>query len=351
MEKKNTKKEVIKEVEETKINDISDRTKTLVLSIGWIATAVVLVVVLLMNRIPKLENGNEVVASIDGLEISANDFYTELKGASGYYTLNDMIDKFIAKKEVKDTTKAYEYADSYIEYYRLQYEQNNMDFEEEIEKTGTTLEEIREGIAMDYLVQQAAEEYVKSTIKDEEIDTYYKDNIYEELTVRHILIKSNVSSTATDDEKKKAEEEALKKANEILAKYKNGEDFAELAKTYSEDTGTKEDGGLYANFNQTNTDQAFFKAAYALKDGQVTDTPVKSQYGYHLILKVGENAKPKKEEVKDEILDGILKAKENEDSKIYDKAWVTLRENYNFQIFDTKLKSTYKTMAEDIKNS
>ena len=351
MAKKNTKKEVIKEVEETKINDISDRTKTLVLSIGWIATAVVLVVVLLMNRIPKLENGNEVVASIDGLEISANDFYTELKGASGYYTLNDMIDKFIAKKEVKDTTKAYEYADSYIEYYRLQYEQNNMDFEEEIEKTGTTLEEIREGIAMDYLVQQAAEEYVKSTIKDEEIDTYYKDNIYEELTVRHILIKSNVSSTATDDEKKKAEEEALKKANEILAKYKNGEDFAELAKTYSEDTGTKEDGGLYANFNQTNTDQAFFKAAYALKDGQVTDTPVKSQYGYHLILKVGENAKPKKEEVKDEILDGILKAKENEDSKIYDKAWVTLRENYNFQIFDTKLKSTYKTMAEDIKNS
>lgn len=351
MAKKNTKKEVIKKVEETKINDISDRTKTLVLSIGWIATAVVLVIVLLMNRIPKLENGNEVVASIDGLEISANDFYTELKGVSGYYTLNDMIDKFIAKKEVKDTTKAYEYADSYIEYYRLQYEQNNMDFEEEIEKTGTTLEEIREGIAMDYLVQQAAEEYVKSTIKDEEIDTYYKDNIYEELTVRHILIKSNVSSTATDDEKKKAEEEALKKANEILAKYKNGEDFAELAKTYSEDTGTKEDGGLYANFNQTNTDQAFFKAAYALKDGQVTDTPVKSQYGYHLILKVGENAKPKKEEVKDEILDGILKAKENEDSKIYDKAWVTLRENYNFQIFDTKLKSTYKTMAEDIKNS
>jgi len=351
MAKKNTKKEVIKKVEETKINDISDRTKTLVLSIGWIATAVVLVIVLLMNRIPKLENGNEVVASIDGLEISANDFYTELKGASGYYTLNDMIDKFIAKKEVKDTTKAYEYADSYIEYYRLQYEQNNMDFEEEIEKTGTTLEEIREGIAMDYLVQQAAEEYVKSTIKDEEIDTYYKDNIYEELTVRHILIKSNVSSTATADEKKKAEEEALKKANEILAKYKNGEEFAELAKTYSEDTGTKEDGGLYANFNQTNTDQAFFKAAYALKDGQVTDTPVKSQYGYHLILKVGENAKPKKEEVKDEILDGILKAKENEDSKIYDKAWVTLRENYNFQIFDTKLKSTYKTMAEDIKNS
>ena len=351
MAKKNAKKEVIKKVEETKINDISDRTKTLVLSIGWIATAVVLVVVLLMNRIPKLENGNEVVASIDGLEISANDFYTELKGASGYYTLNDMIDKFIAKKEVKDTTKAYEYADSYIEYYRLQYEQNNMDFEKEIEKTGTTLEEIREGIAMDYLVQQAAQEYIKSTIKDEEIDTYYKDNIYEELTVRHILIKSNASATATADEKKKAEEEALKKANEILAKYKNGEEFAELAKTYSEDTGTKEDGGLYANFNQTNTDQAFFKAAYALKDGQVTDTPVKSQYGYHLILKVGENAKPKKEEVKDEILDGILKAKEKEDAKIYDKAWVTLRENYNFQIFDTKLKSTYKTMAEDIKNS
>jgi len=350
MAKKNTKKEVIKKEEKKEIkNDyISDRAKTLILSIGWIATAVILFVVLLINKVPKLDNGSEVVASVDGYQITADEFYTELKEASGYYSLNSMIDYFIAKKEVTDTTKAYEYADSYIESYRLQYEQNGMDLEKEVEKNGTTLEEVRENIAMDYLVEQAATNYIKSTITEDEIKTYYKDNIYEELTVRHILIKSTATSSSTSEEKKKAETEALNKANDIIAKYKNGEDFAELAKKYSEDTGTKEDGGLYANFNQTNTDESFFKAAYALKDGEITTTPVKSQYGYHVILKVGQNTKPKLEDVKEEILDGILEVKEKEDSKIYDKAWITLREKYNFQIFDTKLKSTYKTMAEDI---
>lgn len=354
MAKKNTKKEVIKKetkVEEVKINDISDKTKTLVLSIGWIATAVILVITLLMNRIPKLENGKEIVASLDGFEITADDLYGKLKANSGYFTLNSIIDEYIAKKEIKDTTKAYEYADSYLESYRLQYEQSGMDFEKEIEKTGSTLEELRDGIASDYLIQQAAENYVKSTITDKEIDTYYKENIYEELTVRHILITSKASKDATAEEKKKAETEALNKANDIIAKYKNGEDFISLAKTYSEDTGTKEDGGLYANFNQTNTDKAFFKAAYALKDGQITETPVKSEYGYHVILKVGENTKPSLEKVKEDILDDILEIKAEEDTKLYDKAWVTLREKYNFQIFDTKLSSTYKTMAEDIKNS
>ena len=130
MANKNTKKEVIKKVEEVKVNDISNRTTTIILSIGWIATAIILVAVLLINRVPKLKDGAEVVASIDGYKITADDFYSELKGNSGYYILNDLIDNYIAKNEIKDTTKAYTYADTYIESYRLQYEQNGMNFEE-----------------------------------------------------------------------------------------------------------------------------------------------------------------------------------------------------------------------------
>ena len=267
-----------------------------------------------------------------------------------HYIIFFIFDNFIAKKEITDTTKAYEYADSYIESFKIQYEKAGNDFDAYIKSTGKKLEDIRESIAMTYLVDMAARNYIKSEITDKEINAYYKDNIYEELTVRHILIKTNVSKDATNEEKSKAKAEALKKANEILAKYKNGEKFEDLAKTYSEDTGTKDDGGLYANFNKTNTDAAFFKAAYALKDGEVTSSPVLSEYGYHIILKVGNNEKPKLENVKEEILKGILDNKIKKDSTLIDKSWVKLREKYNLQIFDTKLNETYKVMAENTKN-
>ena len=343
-------KKKVEIIEKNETHDISDKVKTLILLIGWIGTAIALVIVLLVKKVPKLDNGSEVVASIDGYELTANDLYDNLRDASGYYVLTDLIDNFIAKKEITDTTKAYEYADSYIESFKIQYEKAGNDFDAYIKSTGKKLEDIRESIAMTYLVDMAARNYIKSEITDKEINAYYKDNIYEELTVRHILIKTNVSKDATNEEKSKAKAEALKKSNEILAKYKNGEKFEDLAKTYSEDTGTKDDGGLYANFNKTNTDAAFFKAAYALKDGEVTSSPVLSEYGYHIILKVGNNEKPKLENVKEEILKGILDNKIKKDSTLIDKSWVKLREKYNLQIFDTKLNETYKVMAENTKN-
>ena len=186
-------------IEKNETHDISDKVKTLILLIGWIGTAIALVIVLLVKKVPKLDNGSEVVASIDGYKLTANDLYDNLRDASGYYVLTDLIDNFIAKKEITDTTKAYEYADSYIESFKIQYEKAGNDFDAYIKSTGKKLEDIRESIAMTYLVDMAARNYIKSEITDKEINAYYKDNIYEELTVRHILIKTNVSKDATNE--------------------------------------------------------------------------------------------------------------------------------------------------------
>ena len=185
-------KKKVEIIEKNETHDISDKVKTLILLIGWIGTAIALVIVLLVKKVPKLDNGSEVVASIDGYKLTANDLYDNLRDASGYYVLTDLIDNFIAKKEITDTTKAYEYADSYIESFKIQYEKAGNDFDAYIKSTGKKLEDIRESIAMTYLVDMAARNYIKSEITDKEINAYYKDNIYEELTVRHILIKTNV---------------------------------------------------------------------------------------------------------------------------------------------------------------
>jgi len=99
---------------------------------------------------------------------------------------------------------------------------------------------------------------------------------YRAVTTRHILI----NNTSRPDA------QAQKRAQEVLTKLKGGADFAALAKQYSDDPGSKDKGGLYAA--QTRATSQFVKeymdAALALqKPGDITQEPVKTQFGYHVI--------------------------------------------------------------------
>ena len=62
------------------------------------------------GKVPKLENGQEVVASIDGFNLTAEDLYEELKDANGVNIIINKIDEYIADKEIKDSKEAEEYA-------------------------------------------------------------------------------------------------------------------------------------------------------------------------------------------------------------------------------------------------
>ena len=114
------------------------------------------------------------------------------------------------------------------------------------------------------------------------------------MTVRHILIKPDTDTDASDEDQEKAEEKAKKEAENIIKKLDKGEKFEDLAKKYSDDEGTKEDGGLLENFSKDSVVTEFWDASYKLKDGEYTKEPVKSEYGYHVILRVSQ----KKNQVK-----------------------------------------------------
>ena len=79
------------------------------------------------------------------------------------------------------------------------------------------------------------------------------------------------------------EEEKKKKADEVIAKLNSGGDFAELAKEFSEDPGSKENGGLYEDVTMGRMTPVFEKAALALEPGSYTKEPVKTNFGYHVI--------------------------------------------------------------------
>ena len=84
-----------------------------------------------------------------------------------------------------------------------------------------------------------------------------------------------------------------KKLKDLIKKLNDGEDFATLAKENSDDTGSAANGGDLGYFNKGEMVKEFEDAAYNLKVNEYTKEPVKTTYGYHIILKTGEKDKAK----------------------------------------------------------
>lgn len=110
--------------------------------------------------------------------------------------------------------------------------------------------------------------FVEAGLDDEEKLNELVKNYPTEVKVRHILVKDE------------------KLANELLERIKAGEDFAELAKQYSEDPGSKENGGDLGYFSKGVMVPEFEDAAFSLKVGEVSE-PVKTKFGYHIIKTEG----------------------------------------------------------------
>ncbi len=134
-----------------------------------------------------------------------------------------------------------------------------------------------ERIKVAYILLNAQDLQSDVNVTDEEVQTYYENNMGayktdEERRVSHILIE------AGDDA-----EAARREAEDVLEKVNSGEDFAELAATYSDDTFSAENGGDLDFITPDMMDPAFDEAAFALENvGDVSDV-VESEFGFHII--------------------------------------------------------------------
>lgn len=301
------------------------------------------------GKIPKLENGEEIIASLDGKNFTANDLYNELKKQGGSSVLVNMIDTFIANQEITDSKEAEEYATSLIKRYKLSYEQNGADFEAALISNGyANEEEFKNVIAIDYKKSEIAKKYIKEAITEDELKDYYDNHISDELSVKHILIAPEVSDGATDEEKTNAENTALEKAKNLIEQLNNGADFETLAKENSDDDATKDNGGVINNVVKEGYVTEFWNAAYALENGKYTNEPVKTQYGYHIIYKVSHTPKKSLDEMKETLYNKIVSAKISADSNLEQKTWVKIREKYNLSINDSTIDSTYKSSIKSL---
>lgn len=103
-------------------------------------------------------------------------------------------------------------------------------------------------------------------------------------SAKHILIKSDdsTSSEATEEEEAVEENTALATAEDVLNRINNGEDFDALMEEFNEDTGETAAGYTFTAGEMT---APFERAAFALKIGEVSEI-VESQYGYHIIKRI-----------------------------------------------------------------
>jgi len=151
-------------------------------------------------------------------------------------------------------------------------------------------------VAANYLAKIAKD----FKIPEQDIKAYYDKNVVgntpKEYKARHILVK-------TEDE-----------AKALIKEIEGGADFSKLAKEKSTDSGSGSRGGDLGWFTEQDMVAPFSKAVAGLKKGELSKTPINSQFGWHVIILDDERTTPPPEfdAVKDSIEKVLIKEKLNQ---------------------------------------
>lgn len=150
-------------------------------------------------------------------------------------------------------------------------------FQQELAAQGLNEDTLRSALR-DQLRQQLWQERITAEVADPEVTEVesYREEQAEQVSAQHILFYSPTVDSAIEA-----------RAAAVLDSIRTGADFAEMARTHSDD-GTAAEGGDLGFFSRDDMVPEFSDAAFALQDsGDVTTEPVRTQFGYHLIRLTG----------------------------------------------------------------
>lgn len=269
---------------------------------------------------------SDLIAKTDDKEYTIEDLYNGLVSAYGLSTGISILDAHLLEnkysydeKEVKALIDEFKvnWGSNYYNY-MAQYGLNND-------------EDIYNYFKLSALQDAAfAAEY---PITDEQLQKAYEEYT-PNISARHILVK--------DEET----------AKDLIAQLDAAEDkeakFEELAKEYSQD-GSASNGGDLGSFGKGQMVTEFENAAFALKVGEYTEEPVKTQYGYHIIYKYAEDEKPSFEDLKEE-LETTIRSEEYTQLKL-EAILIKYRTEANVRFTDETMQKRYDTVVANIEES
>lgn len=297
----------------------------------------------------ELKDGAEVAVSVKGSQITATEFYEQIK-KDNISSLIDMIDHDLLDEDYKTDEAENKAVKSQMDQIKNYYGSNESTYKSILlQYFGVNNdEEFEELLRLEYKRNKAVKDYISANLTDKEIEKYYNDNIYGKIKASHILISVDVSDKATDDEKKEADEVAKKKAQEVIEKLKNGEKFSDLAKEYSTDTSNNEKGGDLGYFDPNDMVDEFKEAVLKLKNDEYTTEPVKTKFGYHIILRVDQKEKESLDSLKDSIKEKLASQKISDDNSVYYESLVKFRESKELKWNDTELEKSYNDYMNNL---
>lgn len=297
----------------------------------------------------KLKNGKEVVFTVNGDKVTADSFYKDLRDKYAKTLMIDIIDKKILDDLYKGDSDIETQANNAVESLKAQYSDN---WEETLENAGYDSEEdLKDYYKLSFQRSKAIDDKIKEDISNKNIREYYNNESVGDIRCKHILIGVSTSTSSSEENTGLSDEDAKKKAEEIIKKLDAGEDFDKLAKENSTDTGSASKGGDLGYFNKGDMVQEFETAAYNLKVKEYTKEPVKTSYGYHIILKTDEKEKPKLNKLKKTIIEKLVEQKKEDDPTLEVTVMDKLRKEYKLNFKDAKLKKLYKKYIEAAKKS
>lgn len=292
---------------------------------------------------PKPSNEKEAVVEFkNGDKITVDELYEQIKTTYGLDGLITLSDKYVLEKSFSKYSKeAKTLADDQIKQLRSGY---NSDEEllNLLRQIGfASIDSYKDTIYINYMSKHAEKEYAKTLVTDKDIEAYYKDNVEGDIEVSHILI---TSSDAADEENAKKEAENVLKTLKETSKDKLTSEFSKLAKEKSEDDATKDNGGSLGKINKQTLSSSYdqlVEAAYSIKDNELYNKVVKTELGYHVIMRTKSYDKPSLKKEKDNILTTLAEEKINQDSTISTKAMQYYRKKQGMEIKDSDLKTQY----------
>jgi foldase protein PrsA len=223
---------------------------------------------LLMGMTLAACSGSGAVATVNGQPISRDTFNARLASSPmGKQVLQQLVQETLIEQYAKNNNITVTDADIDARENQIKANFPSGSWEEMLKSRGLSEADVRSALREQVILDKALTKDV--TITPAQIQDYFNKNHAsfdkpEEVTARHILVPT------------------LTLANQIEADLKAGQNFAELAKKYSTDPGSKDKGGELGSFRRGQMVPAFDKYAFSAPIGQISP-PIKSPFGYHII--------------------------------------------------------------------
>ena len=258
-----------------------------------------------------------VVAKMGDTEFTAADLYEDMKEQYGSVTLRAKVIEKVLENNVKDPAACKKEAGE-----EVKKQIDELGGEEVFnqflayQKLGT-IEQYEYQLYIRNMLKEVVTQQID--LSDKAIQNFYDKDYQPKMEAQHILVD-------TEDEAKAA----IKRIND-------GEEFDAVAKEVSKD-GSAKNGGLLSPFTSGQMVKEFEDAVKSLKNGEMTQEPVKSKFGFHVIKVINNGEKKPLKDSKDEVVEAYKEAKFADQQFTYGIVGELIKKS-DLKIMDDSLKT------------